>query len=66
MMVEIGFTTQTIDTIESIINDYLEWSTNDISNVDELFESFREYLDETNCNPEFNLDTVIKYYNMMI
>ena len=52
MMTEIEFTVEPIDsveTIESIIEDYHEWFTdnNDLSNinsVDELLESLRDYL----------------------
>lgn len=71
-MTEIDFTTEPIeliDTIKSIIVDYYEWfigiyDLSNINSVDELIESFREYLLYRNYNPEFNLDDVINYYNI--
>ena len=68
-MTEIEFIVEPIETIESIIDDYLDWFTdiNDLANinsVDELLESLREYLDDTNYNPEFNLININKYYNI--
>lgn len=55
----------TIEPIESIIEDYLEWSTDKIINsVDDLLKSLRDYLDDTNNIPEFNLDNIIKYCNI--
>ena len=61
MMTKIEFTVEPIDsveTIESIIEDYHEWFTdnNDLSNinsVDELLESLRDYLNDTNYESEF-------------
>ena len=72
MMTEIEFTVEPIDsveTIESIIEDYHEWFTDNnylsnINSVDELLESLRDYLDDTNYESEFNLDNIINYYNI--
>ena len=55
--------------IEIIIEDYLEWLTDrdDLSNiecVDDLLESFRDYLDDTDYVIEFNLDNIVNYYNI--
>lgn len=61
MMIEIEFTTEpidSIDTIESIMDNYLEQSINSINSVDELLNSLSRYLDDTNYNPEFNLNNV--------
>ena len=35
-----------------------------INSVDELLESLRDYLDDTNYESEFNLDNIINYYNI--
>lgn len=55
----------TVETIESIIDDYLEWYTNKVINcVDDLLKTFRDYIDDTNYESEFNLDNIINYYNI--
>ena len=72
MNTEIEFTVEPIDsieTIELIIEDYHEWITDrdDLSNimcVDDLLESLRDYLNDTNYESEFNLDNIINYYNI--
>lgn len=64
MVNQIEFTTKTIDTIELIIDDHLEWSTNNINSVDKLLDSLCECLVDTNYNLEFKLDNVINYYNI--
>ena len=70
MMTEIEFTVEPIDSIETIesnIEDYHEWITDrdDLSNimcVDDLIESLRDYLNDTNYESEFNLDNINNYY----
>ncbi|KAK8885921.1 hypothetical protein M9Y10_041379 [Tritrichomonas musculus] len=64
MVNEIEFTTKTIDTIELIIDDHLEWSTKKINSVDKLLDSLCECLVDTNYNLEFKLHNVINYYNI--
>ena len=72
MNTEIEFTfepIETIETIELIIGDYHKWiaDRDDLSNimsVDDLLESVRDYLDDTNYESEFNLDNIINYYNI--
>lgn len=64
MVNEIEFTTEPVDTIELIIDDHLEWSTNNINSVDILLDSLCECLFDTNYNLEFKLDNVINYYNI--
>ena len=72
MNTEIEFTVEqieSIETIELIIEDYHEWiaDRDDLSNimsVDDLLESLRDYLNDTNYESEFNLDNIINYYNI--
>lgn len=58
MMTEIEFSSEPIESIDNI-----EWSNNNITVSNELLDSLREYLNDMNYNPEFDLNNIINVSN---